>query len=48
VKKYWFKCKTIETNQIIEIPVIASNVNEAEDKIIKQNKYIPLEYLGWN
>ena len=48
MKKFYFRSKDKTTNKIIEFSIIAKNIFEAEEKILKYHKnIIPLEFNGW-
>lgn len=47
MKEFYFKCKEIKTNQIKEFSIVAKNIHDAENNIIKNNNIIVLEYTGW-
>lgn len=48
MRKFYFKCKEISTNNVKEVFVTAEDYQEAEEKILKdKDKIIPIEYIGW-
>ena len=47
MRKFYFKCKEISTNNIKEVFVTAKDYQEAEEKISKNKEIVPIEYTGW-
>lgn len=48
VKRFYYKCKKVNSNEIKEISVLAEDFKQAEEILsIHQDEWIPLEYLGW-
>ena len=48
VKRFYYKCKKVNSNKIKEISVLAEDFKQAEEILsIHQDGWVPLEYLGW-
>ena len=47
MKKFYFKCKLIPSGEKKEVIITAEDYQEAEQKLVEQKKYIPIEYVGW-
>lgn len=47
MKRFYYKCKKVNSNEVREISVLARNFKQAEEILMAQDEWIPLEYMGW-
>jgi hypothetical protein len=48
MKRFYYKCKKVHSNEIKEISVLAKNIKQAEEILAShKDEWIPLEYVGW-